>query len=146
MTKICSKCNQSNPSDASFCLNCASPLESDHGGPFVGQQNAGGFQQASTGQPSAASGSGQKATIALILAIVAFLCCGPFAGIPAAIVGWMELDAIKNGRSPEGGRWMALVGLWGGIAATLLHGVGYVLWVLLTAMAGAADPYGGYPY
>ena len=145
MTKICSKCNQSNPSDASFCLNCASPLGGEPGGPFIGQQGPAGFQQPPNTEASSGS-SGQKATIALILAIVAFLCCGPFAGIPAAILGWMELDAIKNGRSPEGGRWMALVGLWGGIAATLLHGIGYIFWVLMTAMAGAADPYGGYPY
>lgn len=94
-----------------------------------------------TGQRPSAPGTGQKATIALILAIVALICCGPFAGIPAAIVGWMELDAIKKGQSPEGGKWMAQVGIWGGIASSLLYIVGYVVWVLLSMMAAASSPY-----
>lgn len=85
--------------------------------------------------------SGQKATIALVLAIAAFFCCGPFAGIPAAIVGWMELDAIKNGRSPQSGKMMATIGLWGGIAASLLHTVGWFLFAILSMLGGGGDAY-----
>ncbi len=80
--------------------------------------------------------------IALILAVAALLCCGPFTGLPAAILGWMELDAIKNGRSPQDGRWMALVGLWGGIASTVIHAGFYLLWILMSMMSAATNPYG----
>ncbi|MGH9949245.1 MAG: hypothetical protein ACRD6X_18900 [Pyrinomonadaceae bacterium] len=124
MTKACPKCNQMNPPAAVFCLNCAASL-----GPPPPPMPPNGV--------SKQGGPGQKAIIALILAAVALFCCGPFAGIPAAIVGWMELDAIKNGRSPADGKWMAMVGLWGGIAATVIHGGLYLLWVLASMMGGA---------
>lgn len=73
----------------------------------------------------------QKPMIAMILAIGGFLCCGPLLGIPAAILGWMELDAIKHGRSPESGKMMATVGFWGGIAATIVHIAFYVISFLM---------------
>ena len=129
MTKPCPNCNQQNPVEAAFCLNCASPL-------IAGQYNA-------TPQfvNTAAAGTSHKGLISLILAIVALICCGPFAGIPAAIVGWMELDAIKSGRSSGENKWMALVGVWGGIASTLIHIVGYLLWVLMGMLSTVSDPY-----
>jgi len=126
MTKPCPKCHQLNPAEAAFCLNCASPI-----GPIA-------LPQQFAGAPAAS----QKGLISLILAIVALICCGPFAGIPAAILGWMELDSIKNGRSPADNKWMAMVGLWGGIASTVLHIIGYVLWVMLGMLSAASNPYG----
>ena len=129
MTKPCPKCNQLNPAEAAYCLNCASPI-----GPTGSPQPF----DAATGT----QGASQKGLISLILAIVALICCGPFAGIPAAILGWMELDAIKNGRTPADNKWMALVGLWGGIASTVLHIVGYVLYVMLGMLSAMSDPYG----
>lgn len=129
MTKPCPKCNQLNPVEAAFCLNCASPLAAAqyHVPPPYGN--------------AAPAGTSQKGLISLILAIVALICCGPFAGIPAAILGWLELDAIKSGRSSGENRWMALVGLWGGIASTLIHIIGYVLWVLMGMLSSVSDPY-----
>ena len=131
MTKVCSKCSLPNPSEAAFCHNCASPL----GGPGVGTQQP---QQAWPPNPLPAPNMGgqayvaappgsQKAMISMILAIAGFLCCGPILGVPAAILGWMELDAIKNGRAPESGKTMATVGLWGGILATAAH---IILWFI----------------
>lgn len=152
MTKTCPNCSQPNPSDAAFCLNCASPL-----GPTVG---GAGYQQQSPprvgadapyvgappqpylgGQPPAMpGGASQRAIIALVLAIVGLVCCGPFAGVPAAIVGWLELGDINNGKAPAAGKWMAQVGLWGGIAVTVLHVVLYVFYMLFAMVASA--PYG----
>jgi hypothetical protein len=80
--------------------------------------------------------------IALGLAAAALFCCGPITGIPAAIVGWLELAAIKEGRSPASGKWMALVGIFVGIAATVLHVVFYMLGVLSSLLSAASDPYG----
>lgn len=154
MTKICPNCSQTNPPDAAFCLNCSAPLGPTVGGagyaqqqqsqPYVGGQApyvGAPPQQYVTGRPPAApGGASQRAIIALVLVIVGLLCCGPFTGVPGAIVGWLELDAINNGKSPVAGKWMAQVGIWGGIAVTLLHGGIWVLYVLLGALASA--PYG----
>lgn len=142
MTKTCQKCGTPNLSQAAFCQNCASPLnaapqhppqqawpQNPVGGPVIGGQPNIPVQQPS-----------QRPMIAMILAIAAFFCCGPILGIPAAIIAWLELDAIKNGRSPEGGKTMAMVGLWGGIAATVIHAVLWVIWLLLGALSSA--PYG----
>lgn len=94
----------------------------------------GGQAKASAPQES------QKAMISMILAIAGFLCCGPILGIPAAILGWLELDAIKNGRAPESGKTMATVGLWGGIVATVFHIFFYVIWFFLGLVS--SSPYG----
>lgn len=124
MAKACPKCNQTNPADAMFCLNCASPL----GGPAPLFAAAGGAPQS------------QKGLYSLVLAAAALFCCGPFTGIPAAILGWMELDAIKAGRSSADNRWMALIGLWGGIASTLIHVIGYVLSMMLGVLSSLSAP------
>ena len=75
--------------------------------------------------------------IAVILAVVGLLCCGPLTGIPAAIVAWLELDAIKGGRSSPNGKTMAQIGLWGGIAVTVIHGILWVLYLLFGMLASA---------
>lgn len=60
------------------------------------------------------------AITALILGILGFCCCGMFAGIPAIIVGWLENNNIKNGKSSEKGKWMAIVGIVLGLCSILL--------------------------
>jgi hypothetical protein len=76
-------------------------------------------------------------------------CFGPLTGIPAAILGWMELAAIKEGRSDRSNAWMAHVGLWGGIVLSILYvGFVFLMVILSAASAGMNDPYmptyGGY--
>ncbi len=152
MTRACSNCNQLNPSDASFCLNCSSPLGPTVGGPAYQQQNqpyVGGQapyvgappQQFGGGQNFGMQGSGTqggasgRAIGSAILAVVTLvLCCGPFTGIPGAILGWVELEAIKKGQAPEAGRWLAQVGLWGGIAATVISSVITLFLLLFSAI------------
>lgn len=137
MTKTCSKCGLSNPSEAAFCHNCATPLSAATQSPP--KQSA--WPQNPPGGPIAggagyvAAPASQRPMIAMILAIAAVLCCGPLLGVPAAILGWMELEAIKNGRAPESGKTMAAVGLWGGIAATVIHVGLWIIWVLLGAVS-----------
>jgi hypothetical protein len=124
-----------NPAEAAFCLNCASPI-APASTPIGAPQQFGNTPPVHAGaQPS------QKGLFSLILAIVALICCGPFAGIPAAILGWMELDAIKTGRTPADNKWMAQVGLWGGIVSTVLHIIGYVLYVMLGMLSAMSNPY-----
>lgn len=133
MTKTCPNCHQPNLPEAAFCHNCASPLSATQRTPFTPQP----VQQSGQQNPVGAS---QKAVIALVLAIAALVCCGPFAGIPAAIVGWMELSAIGRGESSPAGKWMAQAGLWGGIAFTVIHVVIYFFY-LVFAMLAASNPY-----
>lgn len=135
MTITCQKCGTPNLSQAAFCQNCSSPLggsatappppwqQTPVGGPVVGGQNY-----------VAAPPETQKAMIAMILSIAALLCCGPFTGVPGAILGWLELTAIKEGRASEKGKMMATVGLWLGIGATVIHIAIWVIWMLLGAL------------
>ena len=67
----------------------------------------------------------------LILGLLAFLCCGPFSGIPGAILGKMEMDAIKQGRAPESNLGMAKAGFWISIIASGLWILGVVLAIFL---------------
>ncbi len=148
MDKFCQNCNQPNPAEAAFCLNCATPLaRAQNVGGQTPQQpfNQPNFGGQPAGQnfappPPTSGGTSQRATAALVLVIAGFFCCGPFTSIPAAIVGWMEIDAIKKGQSSAAGMTFAQIGLWGGIAITVLQGIGLILWLLLS-VAAASDPY-----
>lgn len=146
MNKQCPKCQQFNPSDAMFCLNCAAPLSPSGGGqqanqqwnqPNVGNQQAG--QNFAPPPVKQGAGASQRAVAALILTVAGLFCCGFLTGIPAAIVGWMEISAIKNGQSPPAGMWMAQVGLWGGIAVSIITTIGAFIFLMLSA--ASADPY-----
>lgn len=150
MTRTCPKCSQINPPDAAFCLNCSSALglgapTQQQSPPFVGQapyvgappQQYGGPNY---GMPGASGTPSQRPMISLILAIVGLLCCGPFTGIPASIVAWLELDAIKNGKSSPDGKMMAQIGFWGGIAVTVIHGALWVIYLVFVMLA-SATPY-----
>ena len=145
MDKNCQNCNSSNPPDAAFCRNCASPLSPWQGGQQSNQKqnqaNYGGQQAGQNFAPPQTNSGGpsQRAIAALVLTIAGLFCCGPLTSIPAAIVGWMEADAIKKGQAPPGGMWMAQVGLWGGIIVTILTTIGGFLFLLLSA--ASSDPY-----
>ena len=79
---------------------------------------------------------GTNAIITLVLGILSFVGGTILTGIPAWILGRNELTAINAGRSPEGGRTMATIGMWLGIVATILSIVGIVFAVMM--MGGLA--------
>lgn len=146
MNKQCPNCRQLNPSEAAFCLNCAASLSTrqSSGGQQANQQwnqpNFGDQQAKQNFAPQTNSGgASQRAIAALVLTIAGLFCCGALTSIPAAIVGWMEMDAIKKGQSPPAGMWMAQIGLWGGIIVTILTTVGGVFFLLLSA--ASSDSY-----
>lgn len=139
MENYCQNCRQPNPPDAVFCRQCASPLtpgaSRQQGGanynPNANQQwnpqnqGAGNFAQSATGKASG------RAVTAMVLTGCG-LCCGFFTGIPAAILGWMEINDIKAGKSSPKGMMMAQIGLWGGIAVSILNLILTVLWMFLS--------------
>lgn len=85
----------------------------------------------------AASPATQKPLIAMLLSIAGLLCCGPLLGIPGAILGWLELQAISEGRASVDGKLMSQLGLWIGIGATVIHIGMWILWILFSAVAGS---------
>jgi len=71
-------------------------------------------------QPSPSSPSA-SAIVAFVFGILAFITCGPCTGIPALIIGLIELRKIRNNLSNVEGRPFALVGaILGGINAALV--------------------------
>jgi hypothetical protein len=148
MNKFCQNCQQSNPPEASFCRNCASPLPGAQPGgdrqaaQQTNQPNFGGQQAPQNfAQPAMSSGAAsQRAMTACGLAFAGLVCCGPLTSIPAMIVGWMEIAAIKQGQSPPNGMKFAQIGLWGGGIVTLIQGAGFLFW-LIFSMAAMADSY-----
>lgn len=149
MDKYCQNCNQANPADAVFCRNCSATLpnnpsggQQQQGNQQWNQPNAGnqpnfqppnfGNQQQINSPPAnnVGGGASTRATVSLVLAIASLLCCAATA-IPAAIVGWMEVSAIKRGESPQAGMTMAQIGLWGGVIMTILSVIGGLIWVVM---------------
>ncbi len=91
--------------------------------------------------PPSAKASG-RATTALVLGILGFVCCqlcAPFAWY----IGNQEVKAIKQGTSPAAGQGLAMAGMILGIIGSILL-VFAVIWIffmgglaILSAMRGA---------
>jgi hypothetical protein len=155
MEKFCPNCHKPNAPQAQFCRHCAAPLLSEqppppqpppppHAGPNQGQQaNQQWNQQWNQGgqgtgnnymQPTGASG---RAIASLVLTICGLvLCCGPLTGIPGAVLGWMEMSAIREGRASPKGLLMAQIGLWGGIGVSVVIGIVNVLLLIPLLLSG----------
>ena len=94
--------------------------------------------------PPVTAGTSSRATTALVLGILGFVCCqlcAPFAWY----VGNQEVKAIKAGASPATNQGYAMAGVVLGIIGTILLVFG-LIWVLffggmaiLAAFAGAAN-------
>jgi hypothetical protein len=127
----CTQCGAENAPQAKFCGGCGAalaakmpqPPPSNYIGPQPGSLPPGSSTKGGT--------TSNKAMFSLILGILSFLCCGPFTGIPGAILGKMEMDAIKQGRAPETNLGMAKAGFWISIIASGLWIIGIVLALFL---------------
>ena len=150
MEKTCPACHRPNPPEASFCRHCAASLAAAAGGrPFATPQNqqwhqmppAGSQMQGNFASPGANAGASGRAVASLILTICSLvLCCGIFTAVPGAILGWIEVNAIKEGRSSPAGMALAQIGLWGGAAVAGLSLIFYVFYFLMI-LAGGGDYY-----
>lgn len=88
-------------------------------------------------QPQSAAPSGY-AVAAFVLGILSFVTCGPCAGLPAFILGLVELRSIKDRESPAEGKPFALAGaILGGVNAALavLVILFYVVAIILLILA-----------
>lgn len=89
----CVRCGSANISGAQFCSGCGAA--------------------ASQALPQ---GSNSRAIIALVLGIVGLIACG-LTAIPGVILAWLEMDAVKTGKSPQANAKMAKAAFWINIAA-----------------------------
>lgn len=104
---VCIGCYESDDT-GSYCLDCYAKVGTR------GQQSS-------------------RATTALVLALVALLgSCFPL-GIPAVILGHMELNAIASGEAPVAGRNLALGAVWIGWISIVLSILVVLVVVLLVA-------------
>lgn len=84
-------------------------------------------------RPPAEQASG-RAIAALILGILSLVCMGFVTGIPAIILGRMELNAIKEGKAVCAGEGVAKVGYILGIVGTVLTCLAMFAFVALLAL------------
>jgi len=84
-------------------------------------------------QPALAQAASGRAIVAMVLGIFSLLCLGFLAGIPAIVLGYTEIKAIREGKSPPSGDSAAKAGLILGILGTALSLLilGFVLVVML---------------
>lgn len=141
METYCPQCHKPNSTDAQFCRYCAAPLppvQNQSAGANQGQQpnqqpNQQWNQQGFSGQgaknyvPSADKASGRAIAALILSACGLFLCCGLVTGVPGAILGWMEITAIREGRASPKGMTFAQLGLWGGIGVSILITIADIL-------------------
>jgi hypothetical protein len=157
---FCTRCGTPNPDDASFCRNCSATLSKPgtpqrqtgssgsptdpyqpptvtqprpEQAPYPGYQ---GFpiQQGDYIRPPAVpqGGASGRAIAAMVMSLISLFTCGPFLSIPGAILGKMELDAIRSGQAPAAGETFAKIGFYGGLVFTAFFCLGGVLWGLLS--------------
>ena len=75
-------------------------------------------------------GASGRAVAALVMGILSIVCMGFLAGIPAIILGSMELKAIKAGSAPQAGESAAKVGFILGISMGGMEGAQSVSFVI----------------
>jgi len=72
-----------------------------------------------------------KAIAALVCGILSLMGCSFFTGIPAIIIGKMEMRSIDQGLSPESNRNLAKIGFILGIVGTAVSCLIGLLWLLV---------------
>lgn len=95
--------------------------------------------------PPQVPGASSRAIAALILGILSLICMGFFAGIPAIILGSMELKAIKAGTAPLAGEGVAKVGYILGIIGTVLTCLALIISFAIIALGVSLGAMQGVP-
>jgi hypothetical protein len=91
-------------------------------------------EQPQAAQTPAGQGASGRAVAALILGILSIICMGFLAGIPAIILGSMELKTIKAGAAPAAGESAAKVGYILGIIGTVLSCITMLIFFIMVAL------------
>lgn len=119
---FCNRCGVDNQTGAQFCRNCAASLVGNPQQNQQGQQNyQQPFQQGGNGyaNPANAKASGKSIT-SLVLSIGSLFLCCLFLSVPGMIIGKMEMNAVREGRSPLASEGYAKAGFYIGLVVTIL--------------------------
>ena len=162
---FCTNCGQTNRNDAQFCTKCGNnlhpgftppsvtenptmplpppsitddspyqpPIGSNYPSQNIPQYTPPSFADYAPPLPGSASG---RAIASLVLAIVSLFTCGPILSIPAAIMGKLEMDAIKVGKASAAGMGYAKAGFWIGLIWTILSCFGFIIFGLFGMLGG----------
>jgi len=84
-------------------------------------------------------GPSGKAITALILGILSIICCGFLVGVPAIIIGKLEMNAFKRGETNKTSRDLAQIGFITGIVGTSLTCLATILWLILVAIGASGE-------
>ncbi|MGH9839263.1 MAG: DUF4190 domain-containing protein [Blastocatellia bacterium] len=154
---FCTQCGTRNLDTDQFCRNCSAPLTrpratarfpqgqsqtthaqqpSQNLPPYPGYQgfpiSHPGYNPPMSIQQNKASGQAIAAMVLSIFSLVS--CCFP-AGIVGMVIGKIELNAIREGRSSQAGETFAKLGFYLGIASTIFTGIVY-FFGFLSKLAG----------
>ncbi|WP_229053627.1 DUF4190 domain-containing protein [Aeromicrobium sp. Leaf350] len=97
----------------------------------------GGYPPQAPGGYGMPAQNNSKAVVALVLGILAFVCCGPFTGIPAFIVGRKAKREIEQSQGTQSGAGLATAGWILGLVSSILFVLGAILWGILLATGSA---------
>lgn len=75
------------------------------------------------------------AIASLVCGILSFICLGPLLGIPAIIMGFMQLSRIKSDPAGYGGKGLAIGGMVAG-GLNLLLVILYILFLVIVGFSG----------
>ncbi len=112
---FCGDCLLTTPDGRRFCRSCATT-----GAGLNKRQDPGGLAIAS-----------------LVLSAVGFMFC--ITAIPGMVLGFVELNNIKKGRSPAEGRGLALAGAIIGAVITAFIVLGIVLFIIMALVVGVSE-------
>ena len=162
---FCTNCGQTNRNDAQFCSKCGNnlhpgftppsvtesptmplpppsvtndapytpPIGSNYPGMNTPINTPPSYANYSPPYPPSASG---RAIASLVLAIISLFTCIPLVSIVAAVLGKMEIDAIKAGTASPAGRGYAKAGFWIGLIYTILSCGGIIFGGLFGMLGG----------
>lgn len=161
---FCTNCGETNRNDAQFCSKCGNnlrpgftppsatesqtmplppssvtddrpyqpPVGSSYPSQNIPQNMPPSYANYAPPLPNSASG---RAIASLVLSIISLVIC-PLFSIPAAIMGKLEMDAIKAGTASPAGMGYAKAGFWIGLICTLLYCGGIVIGGLFGMLGG----------
>lgn len=95
-------------------------------------------QPPNTGTGNAANDTSTLAVITLVLGILSWTLLPGFAAWAGVITGWIELDKIKKGESPESNKTLTQIGFWVSAANVIVQILGGCAIAALFVIYGAA--------
>lgn len=158
----CTRCGTYNNDEVSNCGNCGEVMtrpratepsrpyttpSSQPQSPYPGYQSTytpdqtyQPYQSSYADQPLQRSGGAStRSIVAMVLSLLGLVSCGPLTGLPGAILGRTEINAIRDGKASPAGLIFAKIGFYVGIAVCVICCLGGIFWTLMAAVGVITD-------